>query len=254
MSINEYLFCLSATNQTCPSSCYWNRTIWNPPGHRHLHHYSPINIKSNILFAGDSTTRDTFYEFVHFMGGTVSGACIGNNHQKLCKRHVEIKKSNIYFNFLVKSNTKQELQNLRELKNITHAFIQCPIYEWYNINSYNKSKTFDERFNIKEFASKSIAHACGQYVSNVLFLWKNVKAFILTTPSLPGWIHSEQTAIINEINTEFGIECTENGLRYKNIYPIDRVQISSPRNRRRDAIHPTLECQKGIIETILSFL
>ena len=137
-----------------------------------------------LHFAGDSTTRDTFYEFAAtaghplFAGGTGSwppgayeprspitsagrdrkGECLGNFERgKFCLRDERFPapgggaETRFSFQFLMRSNSSWEVDHARRMladRHLDAAFVQCPVYEWFKPDAYNYSKTKEERARI----------------------------------------------------------------------------------------------------------
>ena len=140
-----------------------------------------------IHLAGDSTTRDTFYEFAAVAGHPMfadqnfgvwqdgayeprspftsagrdkNGECLGNyDRKKFClrdERHASASggpETRLSFQFLMKSNSSWEVEQatgmMRDRK-IDAAFVQCPIYEWFKPDAYNYSKSKEERAKVVE--------------------------------------------------------------------------------------------------------
>ena len=140
-----------------------------------------------IHLAGDSTTRDTFYEFAAVAGfpmftdnktgvwldGTYEprspvssggrdrkGECLGNyDRQKFClrdERHPNPSggaETRFSYQFLMKSNSSWEVDHATKMlgdRRLDAAFVQCPIYEWFKPDAYNYSKTKEERARVVE--------------------------------------------------------------------------------------------------------
>ena len=134
-----------------------------------------------IHVAGDSTTRDTFYELLAVgshpifqkgagewvdrepaprspmssLGRDVQGMCYGQLQQgQSCVRDEAWPSpaggmdTRISYQFLMKSNSSWEEGQMRKhLRNRTldAAFVQCPIYEWFHPDAYNYSLSKEER-------------------------------------------------------------------------------------------------------------
>ena len=139
-----------------------------------------------IHFAGDSTTRDTFYEFAAVSGHPLfsdekagawpagayeprtpfssggrdrKGECLGNyDRKKYCLRDERYPsatgsgpETRLSFQFLMRSNSSWEVDQATQMladRRIDAAFIQCPIYEWFKPDAYNYSKTKEERARV----------------------------------------------------------------------------------------------------------
>lgn len=137
-----------------------------------------------IHLAGDSTTRDTFYEFAAAAGhpmftdtamgiwkdGTYeptspitsggkdrTGECLGNyDRKKFCLRDERYPQpggpeTRLSFQFLMQSNSTWEVDQASKLlseRRLDAAFVQCPIYEWFKPDAYNYSKSKEERARV----------------------------------------------------------------------------------------------------------
>jgi len=139
-----------------------------------------------VLVAGDSTTRDTFYELMAAGGHTIIGGmsndslvywgnnyeprmpgssggrdlrglCMGNHDRKIaCLRDLSFEErhgppTRFTFQFLTQSNSTWEtglVAGMLEDRAPDAAFIACPMYEWFKPDSYNYSMTKEERARI----------------------------------------------------------------------------------------------------------
>ena len=139
-----------------------------------------------VLVAGDSTTRDTFYELMAAGGhsilngmindsavywsnsyeprtGTSSGGrdrrglCMGNHDRKIaCLRDESFAErhgpdTRFTFQFLTQSNSTWEtglVTDMLEDRAPDAAFIACPMYEWFKPDSYNYSMSKAERARV----------------------------------------------------------------------------------------------------------
>lgn len=138
-----------------------------------------------VLFAGDSTTRDTFYEFMAVVGRSLfngwetsptkywpdgayeprvphsslgkdmRGKCMGDfDARKTCLRDERYNNSagepqtRLNFQFLTRGNSSWEMDNTRDLladRPTGYAFVQCPLYEWFKPDAYKYSLSQKER-------------------------------------------------------------------------------------------------------------
>ena len=169
----------------------FGRDAWGPVrgkdalGFRMLSHQDAMRCvqRKRILVAGDSTTRDTFYELMAVvgkpmlagmgvpgrywprgaheprmphssLGRDLRGGCMGNakkNHT--CMRDENLGKENhssIAFQFLTHSNSSYEYHAFSEMlqrdgRRVDAAFVQCPFYEWMKPDVYNYSLTDKQR-------------------------------------------------------------------------------------------------------------
>ncbi len=216
------MYCAGAEQQRCPDgtaagSCMWftnamrpvtardmNRTDWDrvsrrlssdrwDPVRAHVqgfHYFDKAAAAAclagkRIHVAGDSTTRDTFYELLAvgghpiFTGGggvwnskqyepsspttsggkDVRGMCLGDFNKKWsCVRNErwtpqgQGAESEISFQFTMRSNSSWEYgqlgRNFRE-RPLDVALVQCPIYEWFRPDAYNYSLTKEERARVE---------------------------------------------------------------------------------------------------------
>ena len=180
--------------------------------HKAYHHFDAERARNcvknkNVFIAGDSTTRDTFYEFAAVAGlGHIAfenyypppdhmnwensaqmkepngdydaaGRCTGNVILKGgCQRVVEMNSTRIYFQFLTAQSVTRELDVIESLANRTtfdFAFVQCPMYEYLNPNAYNYSLTKEERArpmndtSVGEKFLSKIGKNCRQYFDHI---------------------------------------------------------------------------------------
>lgn len=142
-----------------------------------------------IFVAGDSTTRDTFYEFLAVsghpimngmrnestlywgdnrydpqvpfssFGRDIRGQCLGNaNKHSACTRdeiYAELhgQDTRLGFHFLSTSNATWEIEKavgLMDDRAPDAAFVQCPFYEWFKPDSYNYSLSKEQRARVVE--------------------------------------------------------------------------------------------------------
>lgn len=220
------LYCSGAELQTCPDGgpagiCYWHRPSgtlltplkaadanaswpersrkfpsdrWDPArsgatGFRYFDREAAAACirGKRIHLAGDSTTRDTFYEFAAVAGFPMfsdqqagkwpdgayeprtplssggkdrSGECLGNyDRKKYCLRDEKYAnpsggpETRFSFQFLMQSNSTWEVEHATKMlgdRRLDAAFVQCPIYEWFKPDAYNYSKSKEERARVVE--------------------------------------------------------------------------------------------------------
>ena len=234
------LYCRGAniSNVGQPLMNYWVKETWSPPwiepirsrdiGRRVVH-------AKHVLFAGDSTTRDTFYQFVNVagyhifnnfattskityppnpMGRDVFGSCIGNAERNIaCKRDLNRSEDSVHFRFTMRGDSRFELDAVP--RGITHAYVQCPVYEWLNPHAYNYSVKRENRAHVavseKVFVS-SVVRACGIYIDEIRKLNPRAAIHLLGIASFPGWMRSQINPdhLMHEINSKFGVLCENN--------------------------------------------
>ena len=214
------LYCAGAEEQRCPDSsqaglCYWFKANlepvrladfnksweeqvrrfphdrWDPlrAGIAGFRYFGPEEAREcvkgkRIHLAGDSTTRDTFYEFASVAGHPLftdrslgawapgqyeprapvssggrdrNGECLGQfDRKKFClrdERHPNpspTPETRLSFQFLMRSNSSWEVGHASTILNAAErpldaAFVQCPIYEWFKPDAYDYSKSKEER-------------------------------------------------------------------------------------------------------------
>ena len=172
-----------------------------------------------IHVAGDSTTRDTFYELMAVAGHPiftgdkgrwpngayepdsptssggrdVRGQCLGDLNKRLyCVRDERPEESlRVSFQFLMRSNSTWEQEQLKGVlsdRPLDLALVQCPIYEWFKPDAYNYSKTKEERARLAEADTMvgprhfaGIGAACAEYVDTMVRpnLAPNGRIFVL---------------------------------------------------------------------------
>ena len=216
------LYCAGAEDQLCPDGadpgmCLWfnhagkaltahdmNRSDWVRVSSRLPHDFwDPLRAGAHgfqyfgkdeaaaclggkrIHVAGDSTTRDTFYELIaagghpifnggagdwnvkeheprspHSSGGRDKfGMCLGDLTKRWsCVRDEKWPsphrgpETRVSYQFLMKSNSSWEYGQLNETfreRALDAAFVQCPIYEWFRPDAYNYSLTKEERARVE---------------------------------------------------------------------------------------------------------
>lgn len=277
------LYCRGAniSNAGEPHMIYWRNGVWKPPwlpNPTSRRTGSLLVRGKNILFAGDSTTRDTFYQFVNVagcpifdrfvakktltfpsnpMGRDAMGHCMGNAEKRIiCARDVACNNTTrIYFRFTTKGSSELEMESIRALTNLTHAYVQCPVYEWLNPHVYNYSVRREGRIRAsvpEDLFVPSVVRACSAYVSTLRRQNPHARIHLLGFASFPGWFrsHVNVSRLVQAVNAEFGIECANNALvQHGGVRPIDRYHTS--KKHLRDGIHPTMQAQLAIVETIL---
>jgi len=213
-SFSAQLYCSGSEEQACPNGqkagiCYWfkkgsgkklvpltradenrSRTLgaadqWDPKragvaSHHYFNKSSAAACLSGkrIHIAGDSTSRDTFYELMAvgshsiFTGGgdwhdqdylprnpqtslgrDKYGLCLGDlSAKRPCLRDVQTNFSNgkigrTTFQFLMRSNSTWEAKSLPLVGRgpIDAAFVQCPFFEWFRPDAYDYTKPKEER-------------------------------------------------------------------------------------------------------------
>jgi hypothetical protein len=290
--------CIIYNTNTSIGECYWNRKTnifkdeWDSSGMEYYNVKSSYNClkAKHILFAGDSTVRDLFYEFVTManfslftkpdwkqfqptmpfssMGRDSKGMCfVDNKKEKACCRSVANKDYSIHFHFLAEADAEYQInESLMFNTSFTHMFIQCPIYKWFYPHVYNKEENRTVKFkHVQKLNYTKMATSCYKYVSILEKNNPNSKLFLLGITPLPGWTKMEEPFIelkyMKHINHQFGIHCkqvnTSQGIRYKihsykKIVPIDRYVIVG--KRRRDMIHPYFNAQFAISQFVLNSL
>ncbi|KAL1529222.1 hypothetical protein AB1Y20_000177 [Prymnesium parvum] len=170
----------------------WPTDRWDPaaagvPGFRY---FGPAASEAcvrgkRVMIAGDSTTRDTFYEFALVAGrpmwsqrvyerrgsywpegqyephtptssggADIRGACIGNyDKRKMCWRDESFAggATRLGFQFLTRANSSWELDRVREGLSERAAdvvFVQCPIYEYFKPDAYDYSLSKEARHRL----------------------------------------------------------------------------------------------------------
>jgi len=146
-----------------------------------------------ILVAGDSTTRDTYYELL-VVGGhpeRVSvpsapdaywppsayaprdpgpdrqGRCMGNFDKRVaCVRDYRGNATRLAFQFLMRTNASWELDDARKLlaqdggPPVDAAFVHCPVYEWFKPDAYDYTKTKEQRYDGTRLLDTAASCAC----------------------------------------------------------------------------------------------
>ena len=179
-----------------------------------------------IHFAGDSTTRDTFYEFMAMAGypmfsesafgewpagayeprSPISsggkdrvGECLGNyDRKKYClrdERHVSNVsgvETRVSFQFLMQSNSSWEVEQATKLlagRRLDAAFVQCPIYEWFKPDAYNYSKSKEERARVVDIDELAVGpqHWAGMGMSCAHYIDKVIRPAIAASSG--GGVH-----------------------------------------------------------------
>ena len=260
------LYCAGAEEQTCPGggragTCYWyQRSLkaitatdmniswaelsrrmpsdrWDPvrAGAHGFRYYDKTAAAEclagkRVHVAGDSTTRDTFYELMAVAGHPVfagqgqgrwadgghepespissggrdvRGQCLGDMSKGwYCVRDEAVDRDGrISFQFLMRSNSTWEREQLRlSERRLDAALVQCPFYEWFKPDAYNYSKTREERARIADPPDKTvgprhfegIGAACAEYVERTVRprLAPNGRIFVLGLTPLPMWTRS----------------------------------------------------------------
>lgn len=220
------LYCSGSEEQACPNGmmagdCFWfmkglgkklvpithadvnrSRTLgaadqWDPnragvASHRYFNKSSAAACLSGkrIHIAGDSTSRDTFYEVMAVgsnpiftgggewrdqdymprnpqtsMGRDKYGLCLGDlSAKRPCLRDVQTNFSDgtigrTTFQFLMQSNSTWEAKSLTLVGRgpIDAAFVQCPFFEWFRPDAYDYTKTKEERARTLNASVSNIA-------------------------------------------------------------------------------------------------
>ena len=183
------LYCSGSAGQPCgqmmtcgksaagaAQRCYWDRQHgnasrgrWRPPSHLVRAHSTAsarrCNSRQTLLFAGDSTTRDTFYHFLaalgapqvamHGFGRDVGGRCLGDVGSR-CQRIVQMGTTTILFHFLRLTSGSHEadasdlgmMLSGRDQPDV--VFLGCPFYETIFPNAYNYSRSRAQRQRANE--------------------------------------------------------------------------------------------------------
>lgn len=294
--------CAVGHTNTSIGNCFWYtppsatrkqnaQDIWNPERMNVFNRSETLECMKgkHILLAGDSTTRDTFYQLVTMnnidlfttpiwttfypkmplssMGKDRTGTCMANDRlQKGCIRHIQTMDGSFAFHFLVEAHKHWQLKEVLSIHdNFTHIFVQCPVYKWFNASAYGGNSTHNSRTsrNSRHIIDvQKLSKSCRIYVDHLREQFKHAKFFLLGTTPLPGWTkidnRSTEPIITNALNKEFGIECSmydsANGISYtvktNNTIPIDRYAIVG--HRRRDAIHPYFNAQFAITQLMMN--
>lgn len=274
------LYCDGAVK--APPADFWSNKLWNAP---HVGRFRDeaealrATEHMHVLFAGDSTTRDTFYQFVNALGSPVFarfvkvpgritypeathgrdrwGACLGSFRKShVCVRNVTLSSgSTVAFEFLTRASSDPELSVLRGWKgNLSHAFVQCPIYEWVNPNAYNHNASLQERRRLaNRDAPAMIGRACRTYMDALRERWPHVQLYLLGPTPPPSWLNRSVpiSKIFDSIHRYLNISC-QSPPSFGRIFPVDRFSIVQ--HRRVDAIHPYMYAQHAIVRLILTLL
>lgn len=284
LALDLYCRCANVSNMGEPQMDYWRGKVWRPPW---LHSIASRHIGrkivhgKDILFAGDSTTRDTFYQFVNVAGCPVFndfavkepiafpanpsgrdqfGHCAGNAEKGIaCKRDVNCSDdARVRFRFITKGSSATDMGAIRGLRGVTHAYVQCPVYEWLNPNAYNYSQKREDRVRARvseDVFLPSVVKGCEAYIAEIRRQSPSCRVHLLGLASFPGWFKSQVnvTRLVQSVNNHFSVYCADNVLvSHESLRPIDRYHTS--RKHLRDGIHPTMEAQLAIAETIMRLL
>ena len=258
---------------------FWKKDKWIPPL-REFHSFETHNMtheimeNKTVLFAGDSTTRDTFYQFVNVIGHPIFdkfhfdrkkvtypsstfgrdkwGRCMGDfTKLHTCTRVVHTPTADVHFEFLMRASSAFELDHLDKIQDVTDAFVQCPIFEWLSPNAYDTNASKKNRTTVVNLAPTVIGSACAVFFQHIKNKWPNANLFLLGPTPPPGWVQKsiKTSSIFRSINEALNISCTRRDSR---IFPIDRYTIVQ--NRTRDRIHPHMYAQHAIVNLILNLL
>ena len=237
-SLREF-FC-----RPCKHPCFWFNNKWNPPKF-----VKPKKITNNILFLGDSTVRDLYWDFLATLRQNVKPKkCLSfSSENKFCKFSHTVYNFYIDFIFLDGSNVYNELKFINENTHSKYdTFLGCPIYNFFKENVYNYSKSNYERHAIKIFNVDSYIYNCGLYHKKT---YEKGKVTILGQTPLPGWTKKNNSFINfithNSLMQKFNL-CDQ----HSNTSVIDRYGIV--KNRTRDCIHPTTTANVAISKMLLA--
>lgn len=167
--------------------CHWVSTRdWKPPFTAVMHAKGArqcLGYKSNAsftLFAGDSTTRDLFYEVASMLGVPLVGAAwTGKDRRpcriavwaetsldgawatapskKKCVRHLTFSnRHRVGFLFLDGGNATYETHLIRDVP--TTVVLQCPIYHFYKPHAYDYTHSASDRARVNASGFSIDAH------------------------------------------------------------------------------------------------
>ena len=185
-----------------------------------------LGYKSNAsftLFAGDSTTRDLFYEVASMLGVPLVGAawtgkdrrpsmpysslgrdklgwCMGDSTlKKKCVRHLTFSnRHRVGFLFLDGGNATYETHLIRDVP--TTVVLQCPIYHFYKPHAYDYTRSASDRarVNASGFSIDAYLAQCEHYIS----YWKarGSRIVLMGLTPMPSWARKTSTFERDVIN------------------------------------------------------